>query len=148
MANKHVFLSYCHENDTEVARLRAELLAAGEAVWWDKDILPGQDWKHEIRGAMKNAYAVVLCFSKELESRSTSGVYPEALDAITLLRDYAPGNIFLIPLRLSLCHIPPIEIDATRTLERLQYIDLFPVGKRAEGLRTLIQAIKHSPVHP
>src|SRR6202035_1408271 len=82
IAKKHVFLSYCHDNIDEVARLREELIKAGEAVWWDQDIKGGQDWKFEIRKAMKNAYAVVLCLSQESESRVTSGIYQEALDAI------------------------------------------------------------------
>ncbi|MEM9266593.1 MAG: toll/interleukin-1 receptor domain-containing protein [Cyanobacteria bacterium P01_F01_bin.13] len=129
MAKKHVFLSYCRDNANEVNRLHGELLAAGEPVWWDQDILPGQDWKLEIRKAMKDAYAVLLCLSKETGERTTSGIYPEALDAIKVYRNYAPGSIFLIPVRLSECDIPMIEIDDTRTLSRLQRVDLFPADQ-------------------
>jgi hypothetical protein len=32
-AKKHVFISYCHDNSTEVAQLRNDLLAASEPVW-------------------------------------------------------------------------------------------------------------------
>ena len=144
---KHVFLSYCHENKPEIAQLRQDLLAAGEAVWWDQDILPGQDWKAAIRQAMKRSSVVVLCLSDETSKRSRSGIYPEALDAIAEFRDHAPGSIFLIPIRLSACEIPPIEIDGTRTLDRLQYVDLFPAGNRSEGLNKLLQAIRASPSH-
>jgi hypothetical protein len=133
MPKKHVFLSYCHDNRSEVRQLRDDLTRAGESVWWDQDIQPGQDWVFEIRQAMKNAYAVVLCLSKESEARATSGIYPEAVDAIRSYREYAPGSIFLIPVRLSDCQIPPIEIDGTRTLDRLQYQDLFPPSKYAAG---------------
>src|SRR5689334_9700214 len=108
MKKKHVFLSYCRDNMDQVARLRGDLSAAGESVWWDQDIQPGQDWKLEIRQAMKDAYAVVLCFSKESQARNRSGIYPEALDAISAYREYAPGSIFLIPVRLSECEIPPL----------------------------------------
>ena len=148
MSQGHVFLSYCRENKTEVSRLRDNLIEAGEQVWWDQDILPGQDWKHEIRKAMRAAYAVVLCLSRETSSRITTGIYPEVLDAIGAYREYAPGSIFLIPVRISECEMPPIEIDATRTLDRLQYVDLFPESRRAFGLEQLIKALKTTPRHP
>lgn len=144
----HVFLSYCHENATEVAALRQDLLRAGEKVWWDQDILPGQDWKFSIREAMKQAYAFVLCLSAESQARTASGIYPEAMDAIEAYRQYKPGSTFLIPVRLSKCEIPPIALDATRTLDSLQYVDLFPTTKRDDGLVRLKQAIRAVPLHP
>jgi len=145
---RHVFISYCHDNTVEVARLRSELLAAGEPVWWDQDIAAGQDWKLEIRRAIKGAYAILLCLSEESEKRKTSGIYPEAAEAIAAYREYAPGSIFLIPVRLSDCEIPPVEIDSTRLLDRLQYVDLFPASKRSSGLTRLLEAIRGSPDHP
>ena len=148
MAKKHVFLSYCHDNTADVAKLRDDLIAAGEPVWWDKDILPGEDWKSSIRQAMKQSYAVVWCLSKETEARVKAGIYPEALDAIDAYRQYAPGSIFLIPVRLSKCPVPPIKIDATRTLEGLEYADLFPPAQRSAGLQRLIQALRKAREHP
>ncbi|MEM6838762.1 MAG: TIR domain-containing protein [Cyanobacteria bacterium P01_C01_bin.120] len=148
MAKKHVFLSYCRDNADAVRCFHSELIAAGETVWWDQDILPGQDWKLEIRKAMRDAYAVVICFSKETATRTTSGIYPEALDAINLLREYPPGDIFLIPVRLSDCEIPMIEIDGTRTLDRLQFVDLFPAEQRDANFQKLIRALRAAPHHP
>lgn len=148
MSKKHVFLSYCHDNASDVEQLRDDLVAAGEEVWWDQDILPGDDWKLAIDQAMKDAYAVVLCLSNETRARTTSGIYPEAAHAIGALREYAPGSIFLIPVRLSDCSIPPFEIDATRRLDRLQFVDLFPAAKRAANLSKLITAIQAAPNHP
>jgi hypothetical protein len=145
---KHVFLSYCRDNQVEVKRLRDDLIAAGESVWWDQDIHPGQDWRFEIRKAMQNAYAVVLCLSKESEARVTSGIYPEAMDAINLYREYSPGSIFLIPVRLSACSIPRVEIDGARTLDRLQYQDLFPFANYAAGVQKLLKAIQNTPHYP
>jgi len=147
-AKKHVFLSYCHDNRDEVARLRSDLIAAGESVWWDEDILPGEDWKFAIRTAMKDSYAVVLCLSAEIEARSQSGVYPELLDAINFYRELNPGSIYLIPARLSSCEIPPVELDATRTLDRLQYLDLFPGAQRTTGLQRLLAALRKTPGRP
>jgi hypothetical protein len=110
-------------------------MRAGERVWWDKDILPGQDSKQEIRNAMKESYAVVLCLSAGLSNRLKSGVYPEMRDAVAAFRQMRPGSIYLIPVRLSKCGIPDIEIDDTRTLDRIQYVDLFPAPKRRKGLK-------------
>jgi tetratricopeptide (TPR) repeat protein len=148
VSKKQVFLSYCRDNKAEVAKLRDDLIAAGEPVWWDQDILAGQDWKLEIRKAMRSAYAVVLCLSEETADRITSGIYPEVLDAIDAYRQYAPGSVFLIPVRLSDCEIPLIEIDGTRTLERLQFVDLFPVAQRAAGLGRLVQSLQAAEHHP
>ena len=145
---KHVFLSYCHENTAEVATLRQDLVNAGETVWWDKDLVPGSDLRLEIRKAQKSSYAVVLCLSRESESRIRSGIYPEIMDAIAAYRDYAPGGIYLIPVRLSDCEIPLIGIDATRTLADLLYVDLFPPSVRSDGVDRLIKAIRSTRLHP
>ena len=144
MAKKHVFLSYCHENHDEVSRLRDDLIEAGESVWWDQDIVLGQDLKMAIRQAVRDSYAVVLCLSKEAEARTTSGIFPEAADAIGHYREYAPGGVFLIPIRLSECNIPPLEIDATRTLDRLLYADMFPESNRSDSLQKLTDALRAS----
>ncbi|HLJ26107.1 MAG TPA: toll/interleukin-1 receptor domain-containing protein [Candidatus Angelobacter sp.] len=123
-------------------------MAAGENIWWDGDIKPGQDWKFEIDQAMEDAYAVLLCLSEESAKRTTSGIYPEALNAIAYYREYRPGEIFIIPVRLSDCKIPPIEIDGTRRLNRIQFVDLFPAGKYSEGIQKLLEAIKDTSHHP
>lgn len=145
---KHVFLSYCHDNKAEVRQLRDDLVNAGEPVWWDEDILSGKDWKQEIRKAMKESYAVIVCFSKETEARGESGIYPELFDAIDAFRNYAPGGIFLLPVRLSECEIPLVEIDGTRTLDRLQHADLFPPADRAAGLNRLLTSLRSSTRRP
>lgn len=137
-----IFISYFHVNRDQVRALREALVAAGERVWWDQDILPGQDWSYEIREALRSASACVMCFSKEADGRAESGVYPEALDAIAMYRERRPGSIFLIPVRLSRCSIPHIEIDATRTLDRIQYIDLFPPEVLADNIGRLLQALR------
>jgi len=101
-----------------------------------------------IRQAMKQSYAVVLCLSAETEARTASGIYPEAADAIDAYRQYPPGSVFLIPVRLSRCEIAPVEIDATRTLDRIHYVDLFPASTWDDGVRRLVQGIQTAPDHP
>lgn len=48
VVKEHAFLSYCHDNAKEVTNLRNDLIEAGERIWWDQEILGGQDWKQMI----------------------------------------------------------------------------------------------------
>jgi TIR domain-containing protein len=144
----HIFISYCRENLVEVEKLCQDLMDAGEKVWWDKDIKGGQSWEFAIRQAMKQCYVVILCLSKESESRISSGIYPELADAIKVYRQLKPGSVYIIPVRLSECQIPPVEINATQTLDAIQYIDLFPDSRYDEGLRELLGAIRLAPLRP
>lgn len=139
---QHTFLSYCRDDKALVRTLRHELMQGGLTIWWDDDILPGQDWKHEIRKAMKAAYAVVACLSQNLSTRDQSGVYPELRDAVGVLRTMKPGEVFVIPVRLCECDVPSIEIDGTRTLDSIQHLDLFPVSERAAQLERLLKVLR------
>ena len=90
------------------------------------------------------------CFAclKRPNPAQTSGIYPEALDAIASYREYSPGSIFLIPVRLSDCEIPTSRSTTPGLWDELHYVDLFPAARRAEGLQKLIKAIKAAPLHP
>lgn len=148
VSKKHVFLSYVRENSADVERLRNDLIGAGEAVWWDRDIPAGANWRHEIRKALKDAYAFVLCLSKAMEKRSRSGAYPEVRDAIAMYRELAPGGIFILPVRLDDCDVPDFEIDSTTVLTDLQQVDLFPDVERPAALKRLVAALVACPGHP
>jgi hypothetical protein len=117
-------------------------MSRGLDVWWDKDIKPGEDWTERIHNAMNSSCAVLVCLSSQLAHRSRSWVYREILDAIAALRETRPGSIFLIPVRLSKCEIPPIEIDGSRTLKSLQYVDLFPAKNWKSGVDQLVAIIR------
>lgn len=65
--------------------------------------------------------------------------------AIAIFRQYGPGQAFIFPVNLGDCEIPPIEIDDTRTLDRLQCIDLYPEKKRAAGVQKLLLSLKTAP---
>jgi hypothetical protein len=110
-------------------------------IWWDQDILPGQNWKHEIQKAMKNSLAVIICLSENLEKRASSGVYPEISNAIEAYQKLPPGSIFLIPVKLSECYIPSIQIDSNRALDDIQHVDLYPTEARKKGMEKLIKSI-------
>ena len=138
----------CHDNRVDAAKLRQDLLDARETVWRDGDIKPGQNWRTEIRRALKDAYSIVVCLSEELAEHSTSGMDPELAEAISAYRDYGPNSIFLIPIRFSECDVPAIAIDEARQLSDLQYIDLYPDENRREAVDKLLDAIREAPYHP
>lgn len=137
MAGRQVFLSYCRENEAEAERLRADLLDAGYRVWWDRLIEPDQDPYFEMRNAMDDCRALLVCLSQEAVSKTPSGIYPEARDAIDLYPAYRPGTMVVLPVRFSACVIPSFSIDETRTLNQLEYVDLFPEAQWSRGLALL-----------
>ncbi len=139
---RRVFLSYCRADQAAVARLRDDLMEAGFVVWWDQDIGVGQDWKLEIRQALLDADAFVICFSRNSQRRESSGIYPELGQAVSIYQELKPGQTFILPIRLSKCEIPPIELDAARYLDRLQYVDLYPASARPDGLKKLVEAVR------
>jgi len=83
-----------------------------------------------------------------LAERHRSGVYPDIRDAIETFRQYGPGHAYIFPVRLEECEVPLIEIDDTRTLKRIQHIDLFPESRRSAGLRKLVASLAAAPEHP
>ena len=144
-AGKHIYLSYCREDSDEVSRLRDDLIFAGESVWWDHDILPGQDWRFALRLAVQESYAVLFCFSERWHDRPHTSMGTEIEATLEELRRRAPEEVFLIPVRLSETSIPPIQIDEERTLDHLQFVDLFPPERRSASLRRLLAAVRASP---
>lgn len=145
MNQKHAFLSYCRDNQAEAKSLHDELLIAGFNVWLDtKNLIGGAQWKREIRNAIKESFAVIACFSQEVERRDRSGMFPELRDAVEEFRSVTPGSVYLIPVRFSECSIPDVSIDSNTTLNDLQYIDLFPTTKKRDGLRRLCDSLKRA----
>ena len=123
MSKKHVFISYCRKNQKDVAKLCHDLKRNGENIWWDQKLLPGQDWEQEIQKAIENCYAFICCFSKEMGKKDKTKVNDEIREAIKISRQYLPGSIFIIPVKLSECAIPGFEIDSTKQLSKIQHID-------------------------
>lgn len=148
--SQHVFISYLRENKSEVEKLVNNLQAEGIEVWWDEYIGGGEIGWDEVRQAIKDCYAFVLCLSKERASQIRSGIYREISEATRIYLDFKPGETFIIPVRLSDCEIPSFTFDATRKLEDLQRIDLFPLTNRSEGVKRLINKIHqaNSPDKP
>lgn len=140
----HVFISYVRENREQVDRLYETLRAVGVNVWLDRrQILPGTRWQGAIREAIRGGAFFIACFSREYRKREYSYMNEELMLAIKELRKRRPDRAWFIPVLLSNCDIPELDIGAGETLRDLQWINLEEDWN--DGLRRLLNAIHSSP---
>ena len=109
MGNKHIFVSYKHEEQDFVEMLIHQLQAAGFPVWVDSEQLrAGENWREAINFAIQDSFALILVISPEAK----------ASQYVTYEWAYAQGaNIKVIPVLLK---------DTEKLhpqLEMLQYLD-------------------------
>ena len=133
----NVFLVHTHSDRGTVHGLYARIVKDGIKTWLDtKNLLPGQDWKHEIRRAILMSDIVIVCLSRRF-TRHNGYCQEElriALKKANLLPD---GGMFIIPLRLEECDMP-------EPLRRWHRVDLFEAGgykKLIHSLRRYVESI-------
>lgn len=120
------FISYVHENSTEVHQLKADLQRLGLETWIDREQLKAGDrWKQEIKKAISSGGGFIACFSRELEERDKSYVYEELTVAIDEIRQRPKNRAWMIPVRLNECAIPDLEIGGGESLADINYVDWF-----------------------
>ena len=138
----HVFISYVREDGKRVDRLQAILEGAGLSVWRDTaSIWPGQDWRLEIRNAIRSgSLAFIACFSENSERREASYQNEELVLAVEQMRVRRPGVPWLIPVRFAECSIPDLDLGAGRMLDSLQHVDLFD-GTWEQGVPRILGAV-------
>lgn len=139
----HAFLSYVHEDSTQVELLQQALQDAGIRVWRDKsDLWPGEDWREKIREAITdNALAFVACFSRVGLGRDKSYQNAELNLAIEESCQRRPDVPWLIPVRLDDCEIPDRDLGGGRRLSSLHRVDVF--GNNLDtGVARLVSAIQ------
>ncbi|MBT3877543.1 MAG: toll/interleukin-1 receptor domain-containing protein [Candidatus Scalindua sp.] len=126
-----IFLSYSRM-DIETARnLYKKLKTAGHSVWFDKEsLLPGQDWEIEIRRAIVEAKAILICLSSSWVERR-GYIQKELKLAIEVMKEIPEGEIHTIPVRLDDCQVPS-------ALAKLQWVDIF----EPDGIERLQQALE------
>ena len=115
-----VFIAYAKEDEALAARLSRDLNAAGFPPWMDvHKLLAGQNWPRAIESAIDASGFFVACFSRN-SVRKKGGFQSEIRYAMDCARQLPLDNIYIVPVRLDNCTVPP-------TIRReLQYIDLFP----------------------
>lgn len=137
---EHAFLSYVQEDSDAVDEIEAALIAAGVAVWRDRnDLAPGQDWKQTIRAAIQNgSLAFIACLSSQSLVKQKSFMNEELLLATDEFRLRPAGTQWFFPVRLDECDLPSLDLGGNRTLASLQYTDLFGSKKNASLVRLAV----------
>lgn len=128
-ACKRVFLSYAREDAASARQLREDLDSLGVDVWFDeRSLLPGQNWRREIRNAIRAADFFVLILSKY--SVTKRGVIQrEVRDALDVMQEMPEGAVFIVPARIE-------RVEPNHELLRdIQWVDLFEDW--AEGVRRI-----------
>lgn len=124
--SKRIFLCYAKEDYEQVEKIYDKLLNRGHTPWMDKkDLLPGQEWEYEITRSIKSSDFFVACMSNRSVSKR-GYVQKEVSFALDVLGEIPTGQIFLIPLRLEPCEVPPtlsflhwLDIDSDENYQKL-----------------------------
>lgn len=128
------FISYAREDQRHAIRLYGELCAMGAEPWFDAvALLPGQDWEQAIRAALAScSHVIALISRRSIDKRGF--VQKELRTALELLREFPPGEIFLIPVRLE--DVEPQHEE----LRRIQWADLF--ADRSVALKKIARSLQ------
>ncbi|MFL5627118.1 MAG: kelch repeat-containing protein [Ktedonobacteraceae bacterium] len=127
-----VFLSYSWADKVCVRSLYQRLQACNVAPWLDeKNLLPGQDWRQEIRKAVRDSDVVVVCLSRGSINK-TGFVHEEIKFALDVADEQPLGTIFIIPLKLEECDLP-------ERIGHLHWVNYF----EKRGFENLMRSLKH-----
>ena len=128
--NPTVFLCYAGPDRQQVEQLFEKLQVDGFKPWMDKkSLLPGQDWKLEVKRAIETADFFVACISRSFRDRTYG--HKEIKLALDILDTMPEGTIFLVPLRLEDCSVED-------RLASRHWVDLFASG----GYQMLLRALR------
>jgi len=112
-----IFLCHCSEDKPKVRKLYQYLLKQGYDAWLDEEnLLAGQDWSLEIQKKIRTTDIVIVVLSEKSVSKE-GYVQKEIKIALDAFDEKPENSIFIIPLRLDDCEIPP-------SLKRLHALDL------------------------
>lgn len=131
---QQVFLCHSSTDKSRVRSLYDRLRADGFRPWLDSEnLLPGQEWEHEIRRAISSSDVVVVCLSTN-SVHKTGFVQKEIRVALDAADKRPEGAIYVIPVRLEPCEIPD-------RLKHLHSVDLFDEA----GYGKLCAAVQKAP---
>lgn len=115
-----VFLNHASEDKPIVRVLNNRLKDDGVDPWLDEEkLLAGHDWEREIRRAVNDSHAVIVCLSNSSVTKE-GNVQKELRYALDVAQKMPEGRIFLIPLRLAECTVP----DSLQDLN-LHWVDYY-----------------------
>jgi RNA polymerase sigma factor (sigma-70 family) len=125
-----VFLCHAHKDAVAVQSIYKHLTNNNIETWLDKEkLLPGSDWEHEIREAVRTSDIVVVCLSKGFDQKGFR--QKEVRIALEESALQPEGEIFIMPARLEECEVLP-------SLRHLHWVNLF----ESDGYEKLIRTFK------
>lgn len=125
-----VFLCHADVDHKPVRALYDRLVNDGVDAWLDKEnILPGQAWDYEIRKAVRESDAILVCLSKQFNQAGYR--QKEVRLALDVAMEKPEGAIFIIPARLEEC-------ETLESLRPWNWVNLF----EADGYDKLLRALK------
>lgn len=128
------FISYAREDYDTAVRLHDDLRRAGAIPWLDrKTIRAGEDWRQAIREGLKSATHVIALISQHSVNKR-GFVQNELRQALELLEETPPGQIFIIPVR------PDASEPHHARLNDLHRVDLF--NNYEEGLERILESLR------
>ena len=135
LRNNRVFICHAKEDLGAASRLYNDLKShTNLTLWLDKDdLLPGQNWKIEIKKAIKNSRYFIVLFSS-ISVRKKGYMQKEVKFALDVFDEFPEGEIFAIPVRLDDCQI------AYEKFKDIERVDMFPDWN--EGLQRLLRTFK------
>ena len=93
---KNIFISYSHQDYCKAEDIAAALQRMGWSIWWDKRLAAGEEFREEIKKALKEVHCVVVIWSKN--SATSSWVKYEASAANDMNK--------LVPLQIDTGPLP------------------------------------------
>lgn len=131
-----VFISYAREDMYAAERFHRELTSAGLNVWFDKSsLLPGQDQKVSIKQAINESRYFLAILSRNSVNKK-GFVQKEVAEALEIIKEFPPSEIFIIPVRLDDCEPSHIK------LKDFHWADMFP--RWEDGFAKVLSAIRTS----
>lgn len=126
-----IFLCHSQEDKPEIRELYQRLISDEFDVWLDEEkLVPGQEWDLEIKKAIRDADAVIVCLSQNSITKS-GYVQKELRMALDIADEKPEGEIYLIPAKLEDCPVP-------LKLSRWHWVNLFAKN----GYKKLLSALQ------
>lgn len=113
-----VFLCHASGDKPAALSLYAQLKEDGADPWLDKKkLLPGQDFEVEIRKAIRETDAIIVCLSQKSVNKE-GFVQKEIKMALDFADEKLDETIYIIPARVE-------EVELPARLSHLHWVDLF-----------------------
>jgi hypothetical protein len=134
-----IFISYARNDYDKAMDLYGYLSKHGFSLWLDrKDLLPGQEWKSEIKKAIRESVVFLACLSNNSVSKQ-GYVQVELREALDVAQEMPEGVIYIIPVRLDECEVP-------NRLAMYQWVDYSEIDEKEKLIRAIQSRIKPAEI--